>query len=118
MEGLGGDARELRDLWVGQARVAFVERQAHDRAEDPRALLVACEERRRHGRAAGAIERRGHTQARSGGRAVGLDPLKRFVGKRVQLALAVLEQASEDDVTHAANDSAGGQSREADAVRR
>ena len=50
VEGLRGDARELRDLRVGEPRVAFVERQVHDRAEHPRALVVAREERRGHGR--------------------------------------------------------------------
>jgi hypothetical protein len=59
---------------------------------------------------------RGHAQARGGGGAVGLDPVEHFVGQRVDLALAVLEHAHENDMADAPHDPARGQPREADPV--
>ena len=118
VEGLRGHARELRDLRVGQPRVALVECQMDDRAEDTGALVVAREERGRRRRLVRRRRRHGHAQARGGGDAVGLDPIEHFVGQRVQLALAVLEHAHEHDLPHAAHDPARCEPREADAVGR
>ncbi len=108
VEGLGGDAGELRDLRVGQFAVAFVEGQMDDRAEHPRALVVTGQEGRGRGRDVGRLLERDRVEPRGRGRAVGLDPVEQFVGDRAQLADAVFADAVEDDVADAADDRAGG----------
>ncbi len=117
MEGLGGDAGELRDLRVGEPRIALVQRQVHDRAEHARPLVVAGQEGRRRGRDALRAGRAVSVRSRSADRdPVGLDPVEHFVGQPVELLVALLEHAREHDVADAGDDRPGGQLREDDAL--